>query len=161
MGKWVLVLVVAVSFFTCFATAQDEEDTIAAEELGSNMKAQEGMGHTFRDIVAQIYRDLKEFPGYLKFDTTYVRCRMIVGENEDWRLLDAWSRGEVDDVRALAEQFKDPNLQLLWEIYFGEIQPQILSISGKVTEPEESGGFGFMYVFDVSGVERVKYSRQK
>jgi hypothetical protein len=86
-----------------------------------------------------------------------VRCRIPIGEKDDWRLLDAWSRGEVDSVKGM--KFKDQNLQLLWEIYHNEIQPQIISIDGKVVEPEESGGFGYMYIFDVSELARVKYTR--
>jgi hypothetical protein len=158
MTKWAIVLAVAVAFFAGLAIAQDE-DTIKAEELGAKMKENEGMGHTFRDVVAHIYRDQKQFEGYLKFDTTNVRCRIVVGEEDDIRALDAWSRGEVDDVKGM--QFKDPNLQILWTVYFNEIQPQILSITGKVVEPEPSGGFGFMYIFDASRLERVKYSRRQ
>ena len=157
MIKWALVLAMAVAFFTGLAVAQ-EEDTIKAEELGANMKDNEGMGHTFRDIVAHVYRDQKQFAGYLKFDTGNVRCRILVGEEDDRRTLDEWSRGEVDDVKGM--KFVDQNLQILWIIYFNEIQPQIVSISGKVVEPEASGGFGYMYIFDVSGLERVKYSRK-
>jgi hypothetical protein len=158
MAKWALVLAVAVAFFCGLAIAQ-EEDTITAEELGADLKKQEGMGHTFRDIIAHIYKDMKQFPGYLKFDTTHVRCRIPVGEEDDWRILDQWSRGEVDDVPAM--EFKDPNLQIIWVLYHNEIQPQIVSVSGKVVEPEASGNFGFMYIFDVQKLERVKYSRER
>ena len=156
-----LVLVFAVAAVCCvgLAIAQDDEDTIKAEELGPNLKDHVGMGHTFRDVVAHIYRDQKQFPGYLKFDTENVRCRIPVGEEDDVRALDAWSRGEVDDVKAM--EFKDKNLQLMWIVYHSEIQPQIVSITGKAIEPEASGNFGFMYIFDVSGIERVKYSRDK
>lgn len=158
MTKWALVLGVAIAVFAGLAVAQDE-DTIKAEELGKSLRDHEGMGHTFRDIIAQIYKDQKQFPGYLKFDTANVRCRMIVGDEEDKRLLAAWSRGDIDDVPKM--QFKDQNLQTLWEVYHTEIQPQIVSVTGKVVEPEASGNFGFMYIFDVSKLERVKYSRER
>ena len=95
--------------------------------------------------------------------TTHWRSmsRYAVPDKEDWKLLDMWGRGEIDDIRGLAEKFKDKKLGLLWEVYFGEIQPQILSVTGKVVEPPESGGFGFLHVFDVTDIERVKYrSRQ-
>jgi hypothetical protein len=157
MLKWTLVVVAA--FATSLAVAQEleDEDSITAEKLESQMKENVGMSHIFRDTVAHIYGDLKQFEGYLKFDTEHVRCRIPIGEKDDWRLLDAWSRGEVDSVKGM--KFKDQNLQLLWEIYHNEIQPQIISIDGKVVEPEESGGFGYMYIFDVSELARVKYTR--
>lgn len=158
MTKWAIVFAVMIAFVAGMAAAQDE-DTIKPEKLGADLKAEEGMSHTFRDVVAHIYRDQKQFPSYLKFDTANVRCRILVGEEDDLRALDAWSRGEVDSPKDMV--FLDPKLQLLWTVYFSEIQPQIVSITGKVIEPENSGNFGIMYIFDVSNIERVKYSRER
>jgi len=158
MIRLAIAFMAAAVCFAGLAIAQ-EDDTITAEKLGENLEDEVGMSHTFRDRIAHIYRDQKQFPSYLKFDTANVRCRVLVGEEEDLRTIDAWSRGEVDDPKTM--EFKDPKLQILWEIFFNEIQPQILSISGKVVEPEASGNFGIMHIFDVSGIERVKYSRDK
>lgn len=163
MIRWLLIGVM-IALSLGLALAQDEgegDDTIKAEELGKDLKSQVGMGHTFRDVVAHIYRDLKQYPGYMKFDTEHVRCRYAVPDTEDWKLLDMWGRGEIDEIKELSEKFKDKNLQLLWEVFFGEIRPQVLSITGKVQEPIESGGFGYLYIFEVTDIERVKYkSRQ-
>jgi len=159
MVKWALVFAVVFATGMLLAQELDDEDTISAEKLGENMKDNEGMTHTYRDTIAHIYKDLKQYEGFLKFDTEHVRCRIPVGEEDDWRTLDAWSRGEVDDPKTMT--FKDQGLQLMWEIYHNEIQPQIISISGKVIEPEDSGGFKFFYIFDVSLLERVKYTRER
>jgi hypothetical protein len=163
MIRWALIGVMVV-LSVGLVLAQDTgegDDTIKAEELGKDLKAHVGMGHTFRDVIAHIYSDLKQYPGFMKFDTANVRCRYAVPDREDWKLLDMWGRGEIDDIRGLGKKFKDTKLGLLWEVYFGEIRPQILSITGKVIEPSESGGFGFLHVFDVTDIERVKYrSRQ-
>ena len=163
MTRWVFIgVMIALSVGLVFAQDEGEgDDTIKAEELGKDLKKHIGMGHTFRDVIAHIYRDLKQYPGYMKFDTANVRCRFAVPDREDWKLIDMWGRGEIDDIRGLSKRFKDKNLQLLWEVFFGEIRPQVLSISGKVVEPPESGGFGFLHIFDVTEIERVKYkSRQ-
>ena len=99
MVKWALVFAVLFATGMLLAQELDDEDTISAKKLGEDMKDNEGMTHTFRDTVAHIYRDLKQYEGFLKFDTEHVRCRIPVGDEDDWRTLDAWSRGEVDDPK--------------------------------------------------------------
>lgn len=163
MVKRVLILIAAVLLLG-LAVAQDEEETITAKELGENMEDNMGMSHVFRDIVAHLYKDIKQFEGYLKFDTEHVRCRYLIEEDSDRRLIDRWSRGEIDEIEELTEQFKDKKLKLLWTIYYSEIQPQIINVEGRVVEPlgpNETEGYGFMYIFEVSGLARVKYYRKK
>lgn len=160
MAKRVLILIAA-TLLLGLAAAQDEDETITPEELEADMKEQVGMSHLFRDIVAHIYRDRKQYPDYLKFDTEHVRCRYLIEDESDKRLIGEWSRGEVDEIEEMADKFKDKSLKLLWTIYFSEIQPQIINVEGKVVEPDESGGFEFMFIFEVSGLTRVKYYRKE
>lgn len=105
----------------------DEQQTIAPEELAKNMGSYAGAEHSFKDVISYIYKDLKEFPGYLKFDTYNVRCRIAIKEEEDRWLLKAWVRGDIDQPEKI--EFKDPNLQLIRDVYFAEIEPRIRSHS--------------------------------
>jgi hypothetical protein len=141
----------------------DEQQTIAPEELGKNMKNYVGVEHSFKDTMAYIYKDLREFHGYLKFDTSCVRCRIVIKDVEDARLLQIWSRGEVETPEKM--EFKDPNLQLIKEVYFARIEPHPLAFSGKVIDCDTekvkgSISFGYQYIFEVDKVERVKYQKK-
>ena len=142
----------------------DEQQTIAPEELAKDMGSYEGTEHSFKDVVGYIYKDLNEFPGYLKFDTYHVRCRVAVNDGEDRWLLKRWARGEIDKPEKM--EFKDTNLQLIKDVYFSEIEPHPLAFSGKVVDcdPEKVEGgisFGYQYVFEVEKVERVTYQEEK
>lgn len=158
-----LVVVFCAVFVGVLVAQTDEQQTIAPEELGKNMGSYVGAQHSFKDAMGFIYKDLKEFPGYLKFDTENVKCRIAVNNNEDKRLLQIWARGEIDKPEKM--EFKDPNLQLIKEVYFAEIEPHPLAFSGKVVDcdPEkvkDGISFGYQYVFEVEKVERVKYQKK-
>ncbi|MFH1422443.1 MAG: hypothetical protein ABIH42_07010 [Planctomycetota bacterium] len=141
----------------------DEQQTIKPEELANSMPDHEGMEHSFKDIMGYIYKDLAEFPEYLKFDTYHVRCRIQIINDEDRRLLEIWSRGEIQKPEEMS--FKDVNLQLIKEIYFDEIEPHPLAFYGTVIDCDkekvvEGVSFGYQYTFEVNRVERVKYTKE-
>ncbi|RKY15816.1 MAG: hypothetical protein DRP82_00715 [Planctomycetota bacterium] len=120
----------------------------------------------FQDELLIIHRDTEEFPGYMKFDTLHVRCRIRVNEPADRRLLTRYSLGFLDTLKG--QKFKDRNLELIRQILFEERTPHKIYIVGEVTEPPEYSDLSEqaimgrkVYIFDVERVERPFYDTPK
>ncbi|RKY14412.1 MAG: hypothetical protein DRP63_08560 [Planctomycetota bacterium] len=120
----------------------------------------------FQDELLIIHRDTEEFPGYMKFDTLHVRCRIRVNEIADRQLLTRYALGHLDTLKG--QKFKDKNLELIRQILFEEHTPHKIYITGEVTEPPEYSDLNEqaimgrkIYIFDVEEVQRPFYNTPK
>jgi len=120
----------------------------------------------FQDELLLIHRDTEEYPGYMKFDTLHVRCRIRINESADRRLFTRYALGHLDTLKG--EKFKDKNLELIRQILFEERTPHTIRIVGEVTEPPEYSDLKEdaimgrkIYIFDVERVMRPLYNTPK
>lgn len=156
-----------------FVVAQEVEFVDAAK-LGSAMDAgrSEAVAEfiarpvVFQDELLIMHRDTEEFPGYIKFDTLHVRCRIRINEEADRHLFTRYALGHLDTLKG--ERFKDKNLELLRQILFEERTPHTIRIVGEVTEPPEYSDLDEqaimgrkIYIFDVERVMRPVYNTPK
>jgi len=140
----------------------------AAMDSGSSEAVAEYIARpvVFQDELLFIHRDVEEFPGYMKFDTLHVRCRIRIKEEADRRLFTRYALGHLDTLKGV--KFKDKDLELIRQILFEERTPHKIRIVGEVTEPPEYSDLDEqavagrkIYIFDVERVMRPLYDTPK
>ncbi len=168
----IMAAVLVVALAAVFATAQETDGLTDPKALGEAMlsgSSEEigrylGMDLTVQDEIVFIHKDHTEFPGYMKFSTAYLMCRIIVKDSEDQKLLERYTLGEIFTLKG--QKFKDKQLELLRGILYDEVAPHRIRLEGELMSPDEYGDLSEdekglvkrFYIFDVKKVMRPMYT---
>ena len=117
-----------------------------------------------QDELVFIHPDTTEFPGYVRFDTAHIPCRMAIKNEFDKETLRTYALGGITLKDA---RFRDPNLELLRTILVEEIAPHRVRLIGEVVQPDEYADLSpdekkllkSFYIFEVSRVRRPLYKK--